>query len=100
MVGGVGLVPCPLSIPLRMGKPIYYMEAKAKFFKKNSPQRRSIWIVSTFTTPTDIMMHDQTTMYRLDKELLTPKAKERRIIIEAITSIKQVGTTSHAGNDL
>jgi len=32
-------------------------------------------------------------MYRLDQELLTPKANQRTIIIEEIDSIKQVGTT-------
>jgi len=32
-------------------------------------------------------------MYRLEQELLTPKAKQRTIIINKVENIKQVGTT-------
>jgi hypothetical protein len=39
------------------------------------------------------MKHDKHTMYRLDQELLTPKAKQRTIIIDKVETIKQVGTT-------
>ena len=61
--------------------------------KKKHPQKRSVWIVSTYDNPRDIMKHDSHTMYRLDQELLTSKAKQRTIIIDRIDSIKQIGTT-------
>ena len=76
-----------------MGKPIYYIEAKATFFKKKHPHTRDVWIVSTYDDPREIMRHDNITMSRLDKELLSPKAKERFIVIKDISSIKQMGTT-------
>jgi len=76
-----------------MGKPIYYMNGKATFIKNKHPQTRNVWIVSTYDNPRDIMKHDHHTMYRLDQELLTPKAKQRTIIINEIESTKQVGTT-------
>lgn len=76
-----------------MGKPIYYIEAKATFFKKKQPHNRGVWIVSTYDDPRDIMRYDKITMTRLDKELLSPKAKERLIVIKDVKSIKQIGTT-------
>jgi hypothetical protein len=76
-----------------MGKPIYYMKGKATFIKNKHPQTRSVWIVSTYDNPRDIMKHDTHTMYRLDQELLTPKAKQRTIIIDKVEDIKQIGTT-------
>ena len=39
------------------------------------------------------MKNDSRTMYRLGQELLTPKAKQRTIIIDRIDSVKQIGTT-------
>ena len=76
-----------------MGKPIYYMTGKVTFIKNKNPQKRDVWIVSTHDNPRDIMKYDRATMYRLDQELLTPKAKERTIIIDRVDTIKQVGTT-------
>ena len=76
-----------------MGKPIYYMTGTATFIKNKSPQTRAVWIVSTYDNPQDIMKYDEHTMYRLDQELLTPKAKQRTIIINKVETIKQIGTT-------
>jgi len=76
-----------------MGKPIYYMTGTATFIKNKSPQTRAIWVVSQYDNPRDIMQHDKHTMYRLEQELLTPKAKQRTIIINKVENIKQVGTT-------
>ena len=83
-----------------MGKPIYYMTATVRFHKKKFLQKRSVWIVSRYDNPKDIMAHDEWTMARLDRELLPPKTKNRRITIQEIESIKQVGTTSDASNHL
>jgi hypothetical protein len=91
----VGLGSTPFLSPYlcAMGKPIYYMKGKATFIKNKHPQTRSVWIVSTYDNPRDIMKHDTHTMYRLDQELLTPKAKQRTIIIDKVEDIKQIGTT-------
>ena len=69
------------------------MTGKATFIKNKHPQTRSVWIVSTYDNPRDIMKHDTHTLYRLDQELLTPKAKQRTIIIDKVEDIKQIGTT-------
>lgn len=69
------------------------MEGTVTFIKNKNPQKRKVWIVSTYDNPRDIMKHDSHTMYRLDQELLTPKAKQRTIIINKVESIKQIGTT-------
>ena len=42
------------------------------------------------------MKYDEHTTYRLDQELLTPKAKQRTIIIDRVENIKQIGTTVDA----
>jgi len=86
----------PLFFPLLiMGKPIYYMTAKVTTIKNKRPQSRSVWIVSDYDNPVDIMKKDGKTMSRLERELFTAKAKNKTIVIDSITSIKQVGTTSH-----
>jgi hypothetical protein len=54
-----------------------------------------VWIVSDYDNPMDIMKKDGKTMSRLERELFTAKAKNKTIVIDSITSIKQVGTTSH-----
>ena len=77
-----------------MGQPIYYMTGTATFIKNKNPQTRAVWIVSKYDNPRDIMKHDRKTMYRLDQELLTAKAKERTIIINKVENIKQIGITS------
>ena len=69
------------------------MTGTATFIKNKSPQTRAIWVVSQYDNPRDIMQHDKHTMYRLEQELLTPKAKQRTIIINKVENIKQVGTT-------
>jgi len=79
-----------------MGKPIYHMTGKATFIKNKNPQTRAVWIVSQYDNPRDIMRYDEHTMYRLDQELLTPKAKQRTIIIDRVENIKQIGTTVDA----
>jgi len=76
-----------------MGQPIYYMTGKATFIKNKHPQTRAVWIVSRYDNPRDIMKHDKHTMYRLDQELLTPKAKQRTIIIDRVDTVKRIGTT-------
>ena len=90
--------PTPFLSPYlcAMGQPIYYMTGTATFIKNKHPQTRSIWVVSRWDNPRDIMKNDKRTMRRLDEELLTSKAKERTIIINKVGSIKQIGTTCDA----
>lgn len=72
------------------------MTGTATFIKDKSPQTRAIWVVSRYNNPIDIMKYDKHTMYRLDQELLTPKAKQRTIIINKVDNVKQIGTTVDA----
>ena len=71
------------------------MTAKVTTIKNKRPQSRNVWIVSDHDNPIDIMKKDGKTMSRLERELFTAKAKNKTIVIDSITSIKQVGTTSH-----
>lgn len=70
------------------------MTAKATFIKSKTPYTRSVWIVSKYNNPRDIMKFDYKTMKRLQDELLTPKAKERTVIVNSIETIKQIGVTT------
>jgi len=76
-----------------MVRPIYYMTAEVTIIKKNRPHTRKVWIVSSYDNPIDIMDNDAKTMSRLKQELFTAKAKNKTIVIDSITSKKQVGTT-------
>tara|TARA_R100000654_G_scaffold64286_3_gene91800 strand:- start:34 stop:273 length:240 start_codon:yes stop_codon:yes gene_type:complete len=78
-----------------MGKPIYHIEAKATIIKNKRPQTRSVWIVSTYDNPLEIMRYDKRTMTRLTQELVSAKAKNKAVLIESIDSIKQIGTTNY-----
>lgn len=78
-----------------MGKPIYYIEAKATIIKNKRPQTRSVWIVSTYDTAIEIMRHDHRTISRLTQELIPAKAKNKAVLIESIDSIKKIGITSY-----
>ena len=71
------------------------MTAEVTIIKKKRPQTRKVWIVSFYDNPIDIMDNDAKTMSRLESELFTAKAKDKTIVIDSITSKKQVGTTSH-----
>jgi len=86
---------CPFLSSTIMGRPIYSMTARVTTIKNKRPQSRNVWIVSDYDNPMDIMKKDGKTMSRLERELFTAKAKNKTIVIESITSIKQVGTTSH-----
>ena len=78
-----------------MGKPIYYMTAKATVIKNKQPTSRYVWMVSGYDKPLDIMRKDLRTMLRLQHELYPVKAKVKAVVIEEILTKKQVGTTSN-----
>ena len=77
-----------------MGRPIYYMTAKVTIIKNKRPRSKEVWIVSGYDNAEDIMKKDGKTMSRLKDELFAAKAKSKTIVIDSITSIKQVGTIS------
>jgi len=68
--------------------PIYYMNARIAFKKNKSISERSVWIVSIYDNPADIMAHDKKTMGRLITECYGKgsKAKIKQVIIREITS--------------
>ena len=70
------------------------MTARVTIIKNKQPQSRDVWIISGYDEPLDIMKKDRKTMSRLERELFTAKAKNKVIVIDSITSKKQVGTTS------
>lgn len=82
-----------------MGKPIYYMTAKATIIKNKRPTTRSVWIVSSYDQPLDIMRKDYKTMVRLQHDLYPAKAKNKTVVIDQIMTKRQVGTTSNQNQD-
>jgi len=70
------------------------MTALVTIIRNKQPHTRSVWIVSSYENPIDIMRHDQKTMTRLRKDLFTDKAKDKSIVINKIQSKVEVGTTS------
>jgi len=93
--GGGGAKAPPLSFSNKMARPIYYMTAEVTIIKNKRPQTKIVWIVSDYKTPKDIMNKDKKTMSRLERELFTAKSKNKTFIIDSISTIKQVGTTSN-----
>ncbi len=72
------------------------MTGMATLTKSKNQHKGAVGIVRQYDNPRDIMKYDEHTMYRLDQELLTPKAKQRTIIIDRVENIKQIGTTVDA----
>ena len=75
------------------------MTAWATVIKNKRPTKRSIWIVSSYDDPIEIMRKDYKTMVRLQHELYPPKAKKKTVVIDRIMSKTQVGTTSNQNDD-
>ena len=69
------------------------MTAEVITIRNKRPQIRKVWIISDYDNPISIMDKDQKTMFRLERELFTAKAKNKTIVIDSITSKKQIGTT-------
>ena len=75
------------------------MTAWTTVIKNKRPTRRSVWIVSVYDDPIDIMRKDYNTMVRLQHELYPPKAKKKTVVIDRIGTKTQVGTTSNHNHD-
>jgi len=65
------------------------MNARFAFKKNKSISERSLWIVSLYNNPADIMEHDKRTMHRLTREAYgkNSKAKNKQIIIRELSDI-------------
>jgi hypothetical protein len=69
--------------------PIYLMTARVAFKKRKEAHERVKWIISVFTSPSDIMRYDNKTMTRLKSELYGKSSKsDRQVIIRDIITKK------------
>jgi len=72
--------------------PIYYMTADASFKKGKREFDLSVWIVSNYDDPLEIMLKDNKTIGRLELEFYGKAYKsEKRVTINKIRSKKIVG---------
>jgi hypothetical protein len=78
-----------------MPKPIYYLTATVSYLKNKVRHKRQDWIVTTYETAREIMIHDVKTMQRLSDEIYGKSYKgERKIVIVKINERKEVGQTN------
>ena len=75
------------------------MTAWTTVIKNKRPTKRSVWIVSVYDDPIDIMRKDYKTMVRLQHDLYPAKAKNKTVVIDKIMTKRQVGTTSNQNQD-
>jgi len=74
--------------------PIYLMTARVAFKKRKEAHERVKWIISVFTSPSDIMRYDTKTMTRLKSELYGKSSKsDRQVIIRDIVSKKFISNS-------
>jgi len=78
-----------------MPKPIYYLTATVSYLKNKVRHKKQDWIVTTYETAREIMIHDVKTMQRLSDEIYGKSYKgERKIVIVKINERKEVGQTN------
>jgi len=76
------------------GAPIYYMDVQVAFKKNKRVLERSVWVVSVFDDPSDIMNYDGKTMRRLRAELYPgSKKKDNTVMVREIKSKKLIATS-------
>jgi len=75
------------------GAPIYYMDVQVAFKKNKRVLERSVWVVSVFDDPSDIMNYDKTTMGRLQSELYQGSKKRGAVMVREINSKKFISTS-------
>lgn len=75
------------------GAPIYYMDVQVAFKKNKRVLERSVWVVSVFDNPSDIMNYDKTTMSRLQSELYQGSKKGGTVMVREINSKKFIATS-------
>ena len=68
------------------------MNADVAYKKGKLIHHRSVWVVSRYTTPAEIMAKDIKTMSRLESELYGKTYKGvRHVIIRAVDGVNSVG---------
>lgn len=71
---------------------IYHMTAQVAYKKGKLIHHRSIWVVSRYTSPSDVMTKDRKTMDRLDRTFYGKNYKGvRQIIVRDLANPKPVG---------
>lgn len=80
------------------GAPIYYMDVQVAFKRNKRVLERSMWVVSVFDDPSDIMNYDPKTMRRLRHDLYPKSKKTNQIMIREILS-KKFLTNSQLSKD-
>lgn len=75
------------------GRMIYYIEMLVELKKKRSTSRHNTWVVSTYKTPSSIMLNDPDSMERLRRRLYNGKT-EVKVIIKEINKITPLSKTA------
>ena len=76
--------------------PIYHMYARVAFKKRKVVHERTMWVVSVFETPGDIMSYDSKTMSRLKDTIYGPNSKsDKEIIIREIFDTQFISYSNH-----
>ena len=77
----------------KKGAPIYLMDVRVAFKKAKRVLERSVWVVSVFDDPSDIMNYDRTTMRRLKSELYPNTKKTHPIMVREVISKKFISNS-------
>lgn len=75
------------------GAPIYLMDVRVAFKKNKRVLERSVWVVSVFDDPSDIMNYDRTTMRRLKSELYPNTKKAHPIMVREVLNKKFISNS-------
>ena len=75
------------------GAPIYLMDVRVAFKKNKRVLERSVWVVSVFDDPSDIMNYDRTTMRRLKSELYPNAKKAHPIMVREVLNKKFISNS-------
>jgi len=75
------------------GAPIYLMDVRVAFKKNKRVLERSMWVVSVFTCPSDIMLYDLKTMRRIRTELYKSGKGDKVVMIREILNKKFISNS-------
>ena len=79
-------------------KDIYYLTVKVRYERHKRPVYREGWVITTHTTPADIMRHCTHCMSRLTREFYKKsKAKRKPVEIVEVLTMTKLGKTNHPG---
>lgn len=75
------------------GAPIYLMDVRVAFKKNKRVLERSMWVVSVFDEPSDIMNYDRKTMRRLNNEIYSGSKNNQPIMIREVLNKKFISNS-------